>query len=357
MAAVDRLAHVRRLLPDGCDALLVTTPTNIRYLSGFTGSNATVLVRRDEAWLITDRRYEERAADEVGGRPIEISMAPGDGIEAITEILGPDSCVGVEADNVSWTKAAKLQERFGPDRVRATSGLVEQIRAIKDDDELAAMQAAASIADRALASVLPLLERSASEREIAAAFEEQVSMCGGDGLAFDPIVASGPNASRPHHAVSARAVSKGDLVIIDCGAEVGGYRSDMTRSFVIGQPTAQQTELLEAVERAQAAGVTAVGPGVDTCEIDAACRKALGAEGLDAFFVHGTGHGVGLDIHEAPSVHATSTATLAPGHVITVEPGVYLPGVGGVRWEDTVVVTDSGANVLTKHPKRPIIGA
>ena len=357
MAGVDRLASLRAELPDGCDALLVTALTNVRYLTGFTGSNGTVVIGRERSWLVTDRRYEERAAEEVAERSLELVIAPGKGHGAIAGLLDTDTTVGVEAEHLSWSTVRELQERLGsPERVRATSGLVEGLRSIKDEDELNAMRAAAAIADQSLETVVPMLTEGRSERDIALAFERAVTDLGGEGLAFDPIVASGPNGSRPHHAVSERAVSPGDLVIFDCGAKVDGYRSDMTRSFVVGAPTDQQQRMLDAVQRAQAAGVAAIRAGVQTNEIDAACRSSLADDGMDEFFVHGTGHGVGLDIHEAPSVNADSTATLAPGHVITVEPGVYLPGVGGVRWEDTVVVTETGAEPLTQYPKQPLLG-
>ena len=201
----------------------------------------------------------------------------------------------------------------------------------------------------------PQLGESLTEREIAAALDATMRSLGADRSGFDTIVASGPNAARPHHQPSDRVIARGDLVIVDMGAERGSYRSDMSRSFSIGEPDERSAELLDAVKMAQSAGVSAVGPGVPASEIDAACRDHLKTAGLDQFFTHGTGHGVGLDIHEAPSVSARATATLAPGHIITVEPGVYIPDFGGVRWEDTLLVTDTGSESLTRSDKHTII--
>lgn len=359
-----RIARLREKLDDdNLDALVISSATNIRYVTGFTGSNGRVVVTPEAITLITDSRYGDRAADELSaarehtGVDVDIAIAPGAGHSELERRLGGANTVGLEADGLSWSAALALQELLGAERIRSTSGLVEGLREFKSASELELMAAAATIADDALAQVIAQGIGGLTERELQRTLDRTAVELGADGASFDTIVASGPNGARPHHEAGSRAITSGDLVIVDFGAEVGGYRSDMTRSFVLGKPTPKQRLMLEAVEEAQAAGVAAVAIGTRTSEIDAACRRVLADYQLDTYFIHGTGHGVGLDIHEAPSVSSTSTATLAAGHVITVEPGVYLPKVGGVRWEDTVAVTNAGVETLTQSPKHPVIDA
>ena len=341
----------------GLDAFVISAPSNIRYLSGFSGSSGTMVLRNDAAMLLTDGRYTERARDEIDAADadVEIVRVSGNGRAELLRLLDGASRVGIEADHTSWSAASSPGEDLGGDTLVATIGLVEAFREIKDDVELGLMRRAAEFADRALAQLLTEFVPGVSERDVARRLDALVLDAGADGSGFDTIVGSGPNSSRPHHQSTNRTIEMGDLVIIDFGAECSGYRSDMTRTFVFGEPSARQRELLDAVHDAQAAGVAAVGVGVAAQTIDAACRSHLSAAGLAEWFTHGTGHGVGLDIHEAPSVSAKGTATLAAGHVITVEPGVYLPEFGGVRWEDTVVVTSTGADPLTRSPKQPVI--
>jgi len=358
MVGINRLSALGdKLTSLGHDALLVTTPSNITYLTGFTGSNGYVVAKADgSATIVTDSRYEERIVDELrSDTGLSFQIAEGSGRTVLDELIPAMANLAVEADHLSWSDAHDISTLLGSERVRPSSDVVESLRELKDDEELSLMRRAASIADSAFDAVLSNLRPGRSERDIAWAFAESVRSAGGDGVAYDTIVASGPNGSRPHHATGDRTLASGDLVIVDAGAIVGGYRSDMTRSFVLGTPTPRQQEMLDAVRVAQQVGVATVSPGVPACDIDAACRESLAAAGLAEWFTHGTGHGVGLDIHEAPSVRRTATATLAPGHVITVEPGVYLPGEGGVRWEDTVVVTSTGSETLTLTPKHPII--
>jgi len=227
---------------------------------------------------------------------------------------------------------------------------------VKDDGEQDRIEAAATIADRALAEVLDLLRDGRTEAEIALALDSAMRRLGAQAPAFETIVAGGPNAAKPHARPSPRPVGQGEMVVIDFGATVDGYRSDMTRTFCVGEPDAKASRVYEVVRASQAAGVDAVAAGRPAAEVDAACRDLIGEAGWRDAFVHGTGHGVGLDIHEAPAVSATSTDTLSAASVVTVEPGIYLPGETGVRIEDTVVVTSQGCRALTRFPKEPILG-
>ena len=263
--------------------------------------------------------------------------------------------IGLEAEHVTWAEERRFAEAWFPSaELVATSGLVEDLRIVKDDGEIARIEAACAIADAALSAVLPLLADGPTERGFALALDAEVRHRGADDVSFETIVASGPNGSRPHHEPGGRAIEAGDLVVIDFGALVDGYHSDMTRTIPVGgldALDATQRRMVEVVTAAQAAGVAAVRAGGSAQAVDAACRAVIEEAGWGEAFVHGTGHGVGLDIHEDPRVSSTAEGALAPGNVVTVEPGVYLPGRGGVRIEDTVVVTTAGGRTLTHAPK------
>ena len=337
----------------GVDAVLVTDLSSIRWLTGFTGSNAVVVVGSDEVTLATDGRYAQQAPEQAtaAGADIEVRVGPN-----LVAALAPGldgQTVAAEADHLTWRDLEAYREVAGD--IVALDGSLAQLRAVKDADEIAIMRRAAAIADEALAEVRPQLADAPTERDVSLALEVAMRRRGATSSAYETIVASGPNAALPHARPTDRVIGAGDLVIIDVGALVDGYRSDMTRSFVIGEPDAQQAEMLELVRDAQAAGVAAVADGVAAREVDAACRDHIAAHGWGDAFMHGTGHGVGLDIHEYPLLNSRAEATLAANMPVTVEPGVYVAGVGGVRWEDLVVVGPSGCEVLTHSPKDPIV--
>jgi Xaa-Pro aminopeptidase len=363
LPAMDVAARVERLvghLDDaGCDGLLLTHLTNIRYLTGFTGSAALLLVRPGELAFVTDGRYEERAAGELSAAGVPAAVLVGRTLaaqqELVTDRVSGLSRLGLEAEHVSWADQHLYATEWFPGvELVPTTGLVEGLRVVKDAGEIARIEAACAIADDALAAVAPRLDHGLTEAAFALELDTEMRRRGADDLSFDTIVAAGPNGSRPHHTPSSRSIEPGDLVVIDFGALVDGYHSDMTRTIAVGGPAAlddTQVRMLAVVKESQAAGVAAVRAGVRASEIDAACREVIDAAGWGEAFVHGTGHGVGLDIHEDPKVSSTGDATLAIGHVVTVEPGVYLPGHGGVRIEDTVVVSESGCRTLTRAPK------
>ena len=330
----------------GIDGLLVTDLTNVRYLTGFTGSAGSLWVDVDRAVLVTDGRYRDQAPDQVAASGVDVDVEiTGSGRPSPVEALvGGVDRVGLEADSVTWAEAGRLAgmvaDAGGRDPVR-TSGLVESLRQVKDDGEVARIAAAAAIADRALASV-----------EASAELDHAMRLGGAADRAFETIVAGGPNGARPHARPGDRALVDGDLVVRDFGAVVDGYRSDMTRSMRVGGTgTGPEADLLAVVLDAQAAGLAVVADGVPLSEVDRACRDVLVGAGLGEAFSHGTGHGVGLDIHEGPAVASTATGSLRAGQVVTVEPGAYVAGLGGVRWEDTVLVTDDGHRPLTGSPK------
>ena len=358
---VGRHARLPRALASAdVDALIVTSLTNIRYLTGFTGSAAMLAVTAERATLTTDGRYRTQAAEQVAASgladSVEIVIGGAEAQrEAVLAAVGEIERVGLEADHMTWAQATAWTERLGRAPV-ATSGLIEALREVKDAGEIDRMRHAASIADDALAEVLPLMSSTGTEpiteSEFALALDSAMRQRGAESVAFETIVASGENSAKPHHHPSERTIMVGDPVVVDFGATFEGYRSDMTRTFVVGgEPTGDLKVIFDLVATSQAAGVAAVRPGVTAGSVDDVCRGVIAAGGMAERFEHSTGHGVGLDIHEMPWVAAQGTAILEAGTVVTVEPGVYVAGVGGVRIEDTLVVTENGAEALTRFTK------
>ena len=353
-----RVDRLRSALDDaGCDALIVSNLTNVRYLTGFTGSAGFLIVTADDALLITDGRYETQVVEQVAssGAPVRVDITTNEQREVAVRAIGSRARVGLESHSVTWAQQRSYQEWFDQSQLIATDLLVEVLRATKDGGELARIEAAAAIADASLGSIRRRLLDGPTEAEFGFELDTEMRRRGASGSAFETIIASGPNSAKAHHRPSRRQVRQGDFVIIDFGAVVDGYRSDMTRTVIVGEPTEQQQRVYDAVAGAQAAGVAAVIDGTLAKEVDRACRDYITERGWGDRFVHGTGHGVGLDIHEAPWVNTRTTATLLAGHVVTVEPGVYLPDFGGVRVEDTVFVTPSGCRPLTHTAKDPVV--
>jgi Xaa-Pro aminopeptidase len=338
------------------DALVVTSLVNARYLTGFTGSSAVVAVLPDELVLVTDGRYRDRAAAEVAASGAPCRVLAGETVAAQHELLrsalGGLERVAVEGHVVSLAQHTQLQRALGLPLTWCTD-VVEGIRRTKDAGEIARLERAAAITDRALAETLPLLGTEPTERALQLALDRRIEDLGADSPSFATIVASGPNAARPHHLPGDRRIVAGDTVIIDVGATVDGYHSDMTRTVVVGPPTALQAEAYEAVRRAQAAGVAAARPGLRTEDLDALVRQHLTDDGWGPWFTHGTGHGIGLLIHEMPWITRNHTGVLRTADVVTVEPGVYREDLGGVRIEDSVVITDDGCRPITHSPKDP----
>ncbi|MEM7092172.1 MAG: Xaa-Pro peptidase family protein [Actinomycetota bacterium] len=355
----------------GVEALVVTGLSNARWLTGFAGSNATVLITADELVLYTDSRYADRAPVELGavGSSARVVIARADLGDRVAEELEGTTRVGLEAEYLTWARQRSIATSWLPGReLIATEEVLDRVRAVKDDAELARIEAAAAIVDGALAATVPMFTQRPTEREFAVALEARIrsdasAIHGATGvetdIGFDTIVASGPNGAIPHHAPGERTIDRGDLVIVDVGGRIDGYRSDMTRTFSVGPMSTDQARHYDTVIAAQQAGVEAMTVGAETNTVDAAARQVIEDAGWGDAFVHGTGHGVGLDIHELPRVSAISGSDdrYEAGTVATVEPGVYLRGVAGVRIEDTCVATAEGARRLTGYPKDPELGS
>jgi len=361
MIGMDVAARIPRLRQHfeaaECDALLLTRLVNIRYLTGFTGSAALVLVLADDVLFVTDGRYRDQAAEQLAAAVVdarvEVGLTAGAQRERLQEAAAGIGRLGLEADDVTWAQQRRYGAEWFPDvELVATEGLVEDLRGVKDEGEVARMAEAARIADSALAAVRPRLAEGVTERDVALELDFEMRRLGAEGSSFETIVASGPNGAKPHHRPVDRRIEAGELVVIDFGALVDGYCSDMTRTLCVGPPSsATARRMVEVVAESQRAGVAAVSGGTEARVVDEACRSVIADAGWADAFLHSTGHGVGLEIHEDPRVSSTSTDTLQPGYVVTVEPGVYLPEHGGVRIEDTVVVTPDGCRTLTNAPK------
>ncbi|ADB51479.1 M24 family metallopeptidase [Conexibacter woesei] len=351
--AAARADRISAALPEReLDALLITDLVNVRYLTGYTGSNGLAVVGAgDTRRFVTDFRYVTQAQEQVHGFERVIGET-----DLLGEVEGAlpqgDVRLGYEDQHVSVRTRERLRELL-PERVElvAAGGIVEDLRLVKDASEIERIRAAAILADSALTRVLQDGLVGRVEREVALALEYELRRLGAQRPSFDTIVAHAGHGALPHATPRDVPIASGSLVVIDWGAELDGYCSDCTRTFAAGEPSDHAREIYELVARAQLAGLAAVGPGVLARDADAAARDVIAAAGHGDEFGHSLGHGVGVEIHEAPRLSRTSRATLAPGNVVTVEPGVYLPGELGVRIEDLVVVTDDGHDVLNTLPK------
>jgi Xaa-Pro aminopeptidase len=329
------------------DRILVTDLTNVRYLTGFGGTNGACICGPDTRLFFTDFRYTERAAAEVEGwEPITVS---GDWLKALAEHLVGRS--GFEDDQMSVRTLSKLREKLA-DGVEAVpaGGAVESLRRVKDEEELAAIEAASAIADQVWLWTIDRGLGGKTEREVAGAAEARMRELGAD-PSFPTIVAAGPNGALPHAEPGERTIGAGELVVFDMGAELDGYCSDGTRTFAVGEPGEEARAVYEVCLAAQLAALDAVKAGITGEDVDAVARKIIAAAGHGERFGHGLGHGVGLEVHEGPRLSPKSDDVLAANEVVTVEPGIYLPGELGVRIEDFVVVTEDGCRNLSTLPK------
>jgi Xaa-Pro aminopeptidase len=352
----------------GLDAVLVTNLLNVRYLTGFTGSNGVLLVRADGADLFgTDGRYTTQAAAQVPDVEVLVDRATVAAIarEAVRRGAGR---LGYESHDLTVDGLAMLEKVLADAVTGSGAGgavpqlasvrrAVEAQRMIKDDDEIEALRRACAVADQALAELAAegALRPGRTELEVGRELDARMLLLGAEAPSFETIVAAGANSAIPHHRPDATMLRDGDFLKLDFGAIVGGYHSDMTRTVVLGHAADWQREIYGLVATSQAAGRAALAIGADVVAVDAAAREVIAAAGHGEHFTHGLGHGVGLEIHEAPSIGPLGAGTLAAGMAVTVEPGVYLPGHGGVRIEDTLIVTDDAPELLTLTSKELLV--
>jgi len=337
----------------GIDALLVTRLANWYYLTAFTGESGALIVgARTSPMLVTDGRFTIQAREETSG--VKVVLQRGGQLESVGTTLREQRFrkVGFDPQQVTVAQLRGLRKAAGP-RVRwvPAAGLVESLRMKKDDSEIAQMRKAALLASELEAHAAKFMRPGLREFEVAAEIEYQMRRRGASGPAFETIVASGPRAALPHARPTARRLRKNELVVLDLGAILGHYCSDITRTFFLGRAPARIRGWYRAVQEAQAAAVAAVKPGASCGEVDAAARSVLAGQRLDKYFVHSTGHGLGIEVHEDPRVAKGQTRKLEPGNVVTIEPGVYVEGVGGIRIEDDVVVHAGRTEVLTRFTR------
>ncbi len=359
-----RLQRLRdQLGAQDLDALLVTHQPNIRYLTGFTGSAAALLVYGAGAAMFTDGRYRTQAHAEVRDARIVIGKLPPlveGGLwlaQHRSKLSGRARlALGIEAESLTLGSRRRLVSSLGKGfRLKEAPQLVERLRMIKDADEIRLMRAAAELGASLFQVACAKLRPGVTENAVAAGMEYEARMKGAEGMAFSTIIASGKRSALVHGRASSQIVSKRGFVVCDFGVILAGYCSDRTRSVHVGSPSREAKGFYGAVLEAQLAGLAAVRPGVRAAEVDAEARKSLRRSKLARYFSHSTGHGVGLEIHEAPRLAAVETEVLRPGMVITIEPGAYVPGKWGVRIEDTVVVTENGCEVLAPSDKQLIV--
>jgi Xaa-Pro aminopeptidase len=339
----------------GADAVLVTAGPNVRYLTGLASSNAALLVpAQGEAMLATDSRYALAAQRDCPDVELltERFIEPRLAAEMTSRGM---RTVAFEAQEMTVERHAELATAAEDVTLVPFGRKIEELRTVKDPDELELLAAACRITCQAIADVFAMIRPGLTERRLAAALDARMKDLGADGPAFDTIVASGPNGAIPHHSPTDRPLRRGDLVTMDFGATYAGYHADMTRTVALGEPAGWQREIYELVATAQRAGIEAARPGADVGDVDAAARDLIRDAGHGEHFGHGLGHGVGLEVHEAPMIGYSRTGKLASRVPVTVEPGVYLPGRGGVRIEDVLVVGTGGTGLLTTTTRELLV--
>lgn len=350
----ERRERLRRLLKKtGADGLLVTHPANVTYLTGFTGDSSYLLLTPHDAIMVSDGRYRQQLAEECPELDTEIRQP---GVELLPTVVKTVAAakvarLAIEADSMTVAFCGELANQLPQLAIAPTSYLVEQLREVKDRDEIDQIRTAIELAERALAVVRAGLRPEHSEKGIAADLEYQIRLFGGRGCSFTPIVGVGPRGALPHARLSDPRVGESDFVLIDWGARGELYLSDLTRVLITGRISPKLERVYGVVLKAQQAAIAAIRPGAILKEIDATARGVIGDAGFGKFFTHGLGHGIGLEIHEGPRFAPNQDRPLKAGMVVTVEPGIYLPEWGGVRIEDDVLVTRTGCEVLSHVPK------
>jgi len=350
-----KLAKLREALKEnGLDALLVTNPYNRRYMTGFTGSAGIAIISAEDAVFITDFRYMEQAAKQVQGfRIVQHEKTIIEEVANQVEQMKIKT-LGFEKDNVSFGTYELYNDKVDAE-LKAVSGIVEKLRLVKTADEIEILKQAAKIADDAFAYICTFIKPGVTELEVSNELEMFMRKQGATSSSFDTIVASGERGALPHGVASDKVIQSGELVTLDFGALYNGYISDITRTVAVGEPSEKMKEIYEVTLAAQELALEKIKPGMTGIEADAIARDYIKSKGYGEAFGHSTGHGIGLEVHEGPGLSFRSETLLVPNMTVTVEPGIYLPGIGGVRIEDDIIITEDGNVRLTHSPKELII--
>ncbi|MFX0559250.1 M24 family metallopeptidase [Tepidibacillus infernus] len=351
-----RIERLRKTFKDlQIEGMLITSASNRRYISGFTGSAGYVLITQKDAIFITDFRYVDQAKNQAAS--YEIIQHQGSIVETVNEQLKRLSIqvLGFEQDFVTYSLYKQFEETFVNIELKPISQVIEKLRMIKDPNEVALIRKAAEIADQAFSYILTAIKPGMKETDVAFQLECKMRELGAEGASFDTIIASGYRSAMPHGVASDKVIQSGDLVTMDFGAIYQGYVSDITRTIIMGTPNQKQKEIYQIVLEAQLNGVQHVKAGMSGKEADALTRDIISKFGYGEYFGHSTGHGIGLDVHEGPGLSFKSDIILQPGMVVTVEPGIYITDFGGVRIEDDVLITDHGREIITQSTKELLI--
>jgi Xaa-Pro aminopeptidase len=356
-----RLARLQHdLASTGMDALLVSHLPNIRYLCGFTGSAGALIVSKQKTVFFTDGRYKQQAHQEVEGAGIIVAHKPpaimaAEWLKSNRKKLGV-KMLGFDSQHLSFAEHSQLAEMLQPNvRLRKAPFFVERTRMVKDADEIGSLLAAIRLGESLFGVAMKTIRPGIAETEVAAEMEYAARRAGAEGMSFETIIASGPRSTLPHGRATIAPIPSPGFVVCDFGIILAGYCSDMTRTVHVGEPTKEARSMYAAVREAQQVAIEATKPGVPVGKIDSAARRVLTRQGFGRYFTHSTGHGVGLEIHEMPRIAARQSEPLLAGMVITIEPGVYVPNIGGVRIEDMVLVTHTGCEVLTRTSKELLV--
>lgn len=351
-----RLQHLRAQFdPFRIDAFLVTFPPHLRYMSGFTGSNGLGIITRDSALLVTDGRYAEQVKEQTHGWKILITQ--GSLFEKLRtqRTLTPGIRVGFDGNTVLYAQFLALKKMFPRVKFLPKADVVEKLAAVKDAGEIAKIRRAVEITDATFAEILPLIKPGIPELDIAAEISYRQRKHGAEADAFESIVASGERSALPHGRATFKKIAAGELLTLDFGAVFDGYHSDMTRTVAVGRIKPEAKKIYAVVKAAQQAALDAARSGIKAKELDAVARGIIRKKGYEKFFRHSLGHGIGLQIHEQPRISVMSSALLVPGNVVTIEPGVYIPHLGGVRIEDDVIIGETSCEVLNSSPKELLV--
>ncbi|WP_314581121.1 Xaa-Pro peptidase family protein [Enterococcus gilvus] len=352
---IKRIEKLRALMKnDGIDAYLVTSPANLRYLTNFTGTAGLAFITLKEAFFITDFRYTEQASEQVQG--MTILQHQGDIVGEVIKLMEREGIrvLGFEDAFVTYAEYSVFEEVIDAELAPA-SGLIERLREQKDEGEIAIIEKACAIADEGFDHVLKMIRPGMTEIELANQLDFFMRSLGASGTSFETIVASGLRSALPHGVASEKVIEQGDMITLDFGCVYQGYVSDITRTFAIGDPGQSLKDIYQIVLNAQLKVIEAAQPGVTGAQLDAVARTFISEAGYGDAFGHSTGHGIGMEIHEGPTVSRSNEEALAVGNVITDEPGIYIPGLGGVRIEDDLVIVADGNRLLTLSPKELII--
>lgn len=352
---INRVNNLREeMKSEGISSFLITSPYNLRYLTGFTGTTGLALIGLEEAFFITDFRYTEQAAKQCVG--FEIVKNVGPILEVVADLVESKNIenLGFEESFVPFKQYVELEGLLEVDLI-PVSGMVEELREVKDEEEIAIVEKACEIADKAFSHILTYIKPGMTEIQVANELDFYMRSLGASSVSFETIVASGLRSAMPHGVASEKVIEQGDMITIDFGCYYNGYVSDMTRTISLGEPSVKLREIYNVVKEAQQKVLDVAKPGMTGVELDAVARDYIASKGYGEAFGHSTGHGIGLEIHEGPNVSKLAEKAFVPGNIITNEPGIYLPGIGGVRIEDDMLVTENGIKRLTHSEKELII--